>query len=413
MATPPVIIAAGPPVPDSNDPENEFDPQYEAFLAWQKDELQPKANAQAQGVYDNTVATEAAASTSIAAVVSAVAAKGAAETAAASAINSAGTSAISTTSLALTAGAKSWTIQTGKLFPPGQPIFLASAADSTKRMSGILLTHNPGTGACTANMTPDPGATGTYADWIMGVGVSSASNVTLPRVARTSNIALTVGDKGKLIDITSGSFTQTNDSAGTLGADWFVWLTNSGTGAPVWNGITLAQGTTLQLQSDGTTVRGYLGHLPDQIMVVREEQTSSTGGGTPGAATTWLTRVLNTVQANSIVGASLTSNQVTLPAGTYLIEGSAPAYKADGHKARLYNVTGAATLLVGTTERSLSTEAQITKSWIRGVITLASTSALRVEHIMQSASSNGFGPGFGGAGVTEVYTELFIRRVGP
>lgn len=48
--------------------------------------------------------------------------------------------------------------------------------------------------------------------------------------ARTSNTILAAGDKGKLIDVTSGTFSQTFTAAATLGAGWWCWLRNSGTG---------------------------------------------------------------------------------------------------------------------------------------------------------------------------------------
>lgn len=50
------------------------------------------------------------------------------------------------------------------------------------------------------------------------------------RDARTSATPLGEPDKGKLIDITSGTFTQTFDACATLGDGWFVYLKNSGTG---------------------------------------------------------------------------------------------------------------------------------------------------------------------------------------
>ncbi|MHB8123991.1 MAG: glycine-rich domain-containing protein [Desulfuromonadaceae bacterium] len=50
------------------------------------------------------------------------------------------------------------------------------------------------------------------------------------RSARTSNTVLGVGDKGAMIDITSGTFTQTFAAAATLGDGWFCYLHNSGTG---------------------------------------------------------------------------------------------------------------------------------------------------------------------------------------
>lgn len=52
----------------------------------------------------------------------------------------------------------------------------------------------------------------------------------LTRSARTGNTMLTAADKGKLIDITSGTFSQTFDAVATLGDGWWCYLRNSGTG---------------------------------------------------------------------------------------------------------------------------------------------------------------------------------------
>lgn len=62
---------------------------------------------------------------------------------------------------------------------------------------------------------------GTNASW---GAISLASSV------RTSNTILGAADQSNLIDITSGTFSQTFDAAATLGDGWFVYLKNSGTG---------------------------------------------------------------------------------------------------------------------------------------------------------------------------------------
>ena len=53
---------------------------------------------------------------------------------------------------------------------------------------------------------------------------------TVYRSARTSNTILGTADRGYLIDITSGTFTQTFTAAATLTSGWFCWIRNSGTG---------------------------------------------------------------------------------------------------------------------------------------------------------------------------------------
>jgi hypothetical protein len=66
------------------------------------------------------------------------------------------------------------------------------------------------------------------------------------RSARTSNTALAVSDLGTLIDITSGTFTQTFVAVATLGSGWWCYMRNSGTGD-----ITLDPNSTEQI--DGLT----------------------------------------------------------------------------------------------------------------------------------------------------------------
>lgn len=68
--------------------------------------------------------------------------------------------------------------------------------------------------------TTDPSADGT--NWL---NITSKSRMT--RSARTSNTALATSDHGKLIEITTGGFTQTFDAAATLGAGWWAILYNS------------------------------------------------------------------------------------------------------------------------------------------------------------------------------------------
>ncbi|WP_428001792.1 hypothetical protein [Acidovorax sp.] len=266
MATAPTIIPAGPPVPDSSDPEVTFDDQFEAFLKWQSTELQPKANTQAQGVYDNAVLVEGATVAVVAAAGAAGIAASAAAASAASALNSPGTNATSTTSLTVTTGAKSWVLaQTGKAFAPGQPILLARAADPTIQMMGTLLTHNPANGACTADMTTAKGAVGPHTDWIMSLGMAaSAAPPTLIIEARSSNTALAVGDTGKLI-LASGSWTQTINAVAGLGNGWQLEYENAGNGTIVLdpNASELIDGQTtysllpgwrVRLQGDGTKI---------------------------------------------------------------------------------------------------------------------------------------------------------------
>ncbi len=69
------------------------------------------------------------------------------------------------------------------------------------------------------------GGSGAAPSWADAAGGSE-----LIRVARTSNTVLTSANAGNLIDITSGTFTQTFNASSSLGNGWLAYIRNSGTG---------------------------------------------------------------------------------------------------------------------------------------------------------------------------------------
>ncbi|MFZ3289255.1 MAG: hypothetical protein WA191_20745 [Telluria sp.] len=78
-----------------------------------------------------------------------------------------------------------------------------------------------------------------------------ASTPTLIRSPRTANTILGVSDAATLIDITTGTFTQTFDAAATLGSGWYCYLRNSGTGNVTSLNTVLSPGTSVIVQCDG------------------------------------------------------------------------------------------------------------------------------------------------------------------
>ena len=61
-------------------------------------------------------------------------------------------------------------------------------------------------------------------------GTAQVGGSSVVRSARTTNTILAAGDNGTLIDITSGTFSQTFTAAATLGSGWFCYYRNNGTG---------------------------------------------------------------------------------------------------------------------------------------------------------------------------------------
>lgn len=143
---------------------------------------------------------------------------------------------------------------------------------------------------------------------------------------------------------------------------------------------------------------------------VSHEVVSGVAGGTFTSGA-WQTRPLNTVNCNTIDGASLASNQITLPAGTYLAQGWAAAYYNNlGHKLALYNVTGAAYLGYGVNTYTQSNDQGNTASIARK-FELAVESVIELRHRCgQTQSTNGMGAACS-FGVPEIYAELVISKI--
>lgn len=186
--------------------------------------------------------------------------------------------------------------------------------------------------------------------------------------------------------------------------------------------------TNWQLTNDGTVTIGATGltfvnmQPISQLLLVRDEKASGTDGGAcvATAMPTAQTRVLNTVVHNTIAGASLASNQITLPAGTYLIDASAPSSQ-NQHRAFLYNVTDAAITALGTCENVflnatysgvLGIDTALTRSRVLTVVTLAATKSIELRHFTSEArATTGLGAAIGNAGQNEVYSEVLIRKL--
>ena len=148
--------------------------------------------------------------------------------------------------------------------------------------------------------------------------------------------------------------------------------------------------------------------LEAPTFMARDEKANTTVGGS-ASATNNHTRTLNTVLKNTIFGASLASNQITLPAATYEFNGSAPGNGVNAHKAFIYNTSDTADEMIGTSENS-STGAVQTRSFVKGLVVLAATKVLELRHYTQAAGGNGLGAATS-TGQIEVYSDITIRKV--
>ena len=149
MPIPVTPVAPAPAVPDSSDATATFDAQYEAFNAWEKNNLQPEVNALAIATYAN---------------------------------------AVSAASAAAAAGAVAWV--SGAAYTAGTSVVTSGIDFQAYRRK---TTSSAG--------TTDPSLDGT--NWAR---INLAADA-ITRTARTSNTILAEADRASLIDINDISYT--------------------------------------------------------------------------------------------------------------------------------------------------------------------------------------------------------------
>jgi len=157
------------------------------------------------------------------------------------------------------------------------------------------------------------------------------------------------------------------------------------------------------------TTRGVIDATTVGIGYMLLKDAQSTGISAGSSISGVQTRVLNNQVSNTITGASLATNTITLPPGTYRINGSVPGYKVNSHHAYLYNVTDAEISIVGTSELSNSTSPSQTRSIIHGKLILASITQFQVRHATELAVTS-LGLGAPAGGTAEVYTTIDIVK---
>ena len=154
---------------------------------------------------------------------------------------------------------------------------------------------------------------------------------------------------------------------------------------------------------------------PISVAVIADEKSTSNAGGNLG--TSFTRRDLNTILSDSESASggivSISSNQFTLGAGTYLITWSCPAYKVNRHITQLYDVTSTNVLTEGQTAFSGSATDEIHSSTGAFVHTISSNNVYEIRQATQTARSNdGGGLELGGNfTVNNIYTYVVIYKL--
>ena len=144
-------------------------------------------------------------------------------------------------------------------------------------------------------------------------------------------------------------------------------------------------------------------------MLVQDQKASGTNGGSSVAGVQQ--RALNTVVANTIAGASLSANQVTLPAGTYRVRGYALNAAGVTSQTWLKNVTDNAIVALGNSSGGYNvTVFPAMASEFSGRIVLTSAKVFDIQHYSSAAVATvGLGRA-SGSGNAELFASLEIIK---
>jgi len=147
------------------------------------------------------------------------------------------------------------------------------------------------------------------------------------------------------------------------------------------------------------------------IAIFNEQQASSTSGGTFTSGS-YVKRTLNTTVVNNIVGCSIASSVITLPAGTFNVQAWAPAFSCNSHRTRLQNTTAATTIALGMNAFTSNVASYAeTHSFLNCTFTLSVSSTIELQHRCQDTkTTNGLGVVCTFAD-SEVYAQIQITRI--
>ncbi|WP_370211557.1 hypothetical protein [Roseovarius sp.] len=144
-----------------------------------------------------------------------------------------------------------------------------------------------------------------------------------------------------------------------------------------------------------------------QEIIVTDVKPQGTASQT--VVTGYNVRELNTIERNTISGASLASNLITLPAGTYEIDANiATGFVGVCRLKVAGSVSGDLILGAGMNLNNGSLYAQQN---IAGTFTLASTENISIEQYVQTARANGAGTYANIAGEAELYARVRIKKL--
>lgn len=257
-----------------------------------------------------------------------------------------------------------------------------------------------------------PGVDGQFLSWQSGIATWAQAPNQVVRLVKNTNYTLLFADRADLVEC-SGAITLSFAACTVLGNGWFAYLWNAGTdpitldpnAAETIDGgatSTLHPGEVRLVQCNGTVLRSArLNPGAANAIHVQDQKPAGTGAG--NSVVGFQNRTLNTVVANTIDGASLAGDLITLPAGTYRCRAYGTSNSSSSPSRQyIYNNTDGVNLLIGSPGASLGA------CLVEGQFTITGTKQIALRQYAQNVNSLGTPVN---DGQPEVYASMFITKV--
>ena len=178
--------------------------------------------------------------------------------------------------------------------------------------------------------------------------------------------------------------------------------------------LPVADGSANQvLKTDGSGNLSFAadsgGKFASYAIICDQKATNTAGGSSSTGA--FNTRDLNTELADPDGIVSISSNQFTLQAGTYLIKASAPAQGAGRHQIIVWNATDSSVGVLGINAYSNASSVTTSRAFATGRVTISGAKVFEIRHRQEVArSTDGLGVECNFDTLLSIYTFVEIYK---